>query len=301
MRESLSIQCSAMWSCGIRPDRARPWPRPARSPPPAGATPTVPSPTGQAADAPAAHPGTQPPTGPPGHQALVVPTGSAVRPPRPDPGHRPPLHRLHRTIPARTRSGRRRVIRRRRQGSATTPRLSAPVHRLVGITPQRPRLDTVGAAVRLSFRAHICGLVPPGSLVGCLRGGAVKTRSRRCELAMTLPRDGGIDLRHSRIRDWRTVLTSSPDARDATCPAGEVVAGRAALAGSLPLEQGAASEPRSCGAGEPALIQVGELAAAGEQLVGWAGLDDPAVLDHGDLVGSITVESRWAITMVVRP
>ena len=35
----------------------------------------------------------------------------------------------------------------------------APVHRLPGITPQRPRFDTVRAAVRLSFRAHICGLV----------------------------------------------------------------------------------------------------------------------------------------------
>jgi hypothetical protein len=42
---------------------------------------------------------------------------------------------------------------------------------------------------------------------------------------------------------------------------------------------------RSCGAGEPAAVEVGELAAAGEQLVGWAGLDDPTVLDHGDLVG----------------
>jgi hypothetical protein len=31
---------------------------------------------------------------------------------------------------------------------------------LVGITPQRPRFDTVRAAVRLAFRAHICGLVP---------------------------------------------------------------------------------------------------------------------------------------------
>jgi hypothetical protein len=31
---------------------------------------------------------------------------------------------------------------------------------LVGITPQRPRLDTVRAAVRLAFRARICGLVP---------------------------------------------------------------------------------------------------------------------------------------------
>ena len=29
---------------------------------------------------------------------------------------------------------------------------SAPVHRLVGITPQQPRFDTVRAAVRLSFR-----------------------------------------------------------------------------------------------------------------------------------------------------
>jgi hypothetical protein len=30
----------------------------------------------------------------------------------------------------------------------------------VGITPQRPRFDTVRAAVRLALRTHICGLVP---------------------------------------------------------------------------------------------------------------------------------------------
>jgi hypothetical protein len=41
-----------------------------------------------------------------------------------------------------------------------TPRPSAPVHRLDGITPQQPRFDTVRAAVRLSFRACTCGLVP---------------------------------------------------------------------------------------------------------------------------------------------
>src|SRR4029453_19612347 len=61
------------------PNPARPWPPPARSRPPAG-TPTAPSPTGQAADAPAAHPGTQPPTGLPGHQALGVRAGFAVGP-----------------------------------------------------------------------------------------------------------------------------------------------------------------------------------------------------------------------------
>jgi hypothetical protein len=65
------------------------------------------------------------------------------------------------------------VIRRRRQGSATGSRVGVrarssattsppkpPVRRLVGITPQRPRFDPVRAAVRLAFRAHICGLVP---------------------------------------------------------------------------------------------------------------------------------------------
>jgi len=75
---------------------------------------------------------------------------------RPDPGRRPPLHRPHPTAPARTRTSRLRVIGRRRQCSATgsragvsartrppTPRPSAPVHRVVGSTPQRPRLDTV--------------------------------------------------------------------------------------------------------------------------------------------------------------
>jgi hypothetical protein len=41
----------------------------------------------------------------------------------------------------------------------------------------------------------------------------------------------------------------------------------------------------SGGAGQPAAVQAGEPAAAGEELVGWAGLDDAAVLDHRDLVG----------------
>jgi hypothetical protein len=88
---------------------------------------------------------------------------------RPHPGRRPPLHRPHPTAPARTRTSRRRVIRRRRQGSARgtrppTPRPSAPIHRLVGITPQRPRFDTVRVAVRLAFSTTVCRLVPPGSL-----------------------------------------------------------------------------------------------------------------------------------------
>ncbi len=37
--------------------------------------------------------------------------------------------------------------------------------------------------------------------------------------------------------------------------------------------------------GEPAVVQVGEAAAAGDQVVGGAGLDHVAVLDDGDLVG----------------
>jgi hypothetical protein len=80
---------------------------------------------------------------------------------RPDPGRRPPLHRPHPTAPARTRTSRLRVIRRRQcsatgsragvraRNSATNSRPSARVHRLVGITPQRPRFDTVRAAVRV--------------------------------------------------------------------------------------------------------------------------------------------------------
>ena len=54
-------------------------------------------------------------------------------------------------------------ISRRRQSAELGHQLPAPsasVHRLVGITPQRPRFDTVRAAVRLAFRAHMCGLVP---------------------------------------------------------------------------------------------------------------------------------------------
>jgi hypothetical protein len=47
-----------------------------------------------------------------------------------------------------------------------TPRPGAPVHRLAGITPQRPRSDTVRAAVRLAFSITVCGLVPSGSLAG---------------------------------------------------------------------------------------------------------------------------------------
>jgi len=51
----------------------------------------------------------------------------------------------------------------------------------------------------------------------------------------TLPRHGGIDLRHARIHDWPTVLTSYPDTRNANCPAAEVVAGHAALAQESPV------------------------------------------------------------------
>jgi hypothetical protein len=102
---------------------------------------------------------------------------------------------------------------------------------------------------------------------------------------MDLPRHGGIDLRHACPRDWRTVFTSCPDVRDANCPAGEVVAGHAALAVSLLSRRRSRYRVRSCGAGEPAAVQVGEAATVGLQLLGRARLDHPAVLDHRDLVG----------------
>src|SRR5215218_4984754 len=126
--------------------------------------------------------------------------------------------------------------------------------------------------------------MPAGSLAGVPAWRRGQDAKPAVCAAMDAASTWEIDLRHARIRDWRTVFTSYPDARDTNCPAGEVVAGLAALARSLSRTRSRVRAP-SCGASEPAAVEVGELAAAGEQLVRWAGLDDPAVLDHGDLVG----------------
>jgi Uncharacterized protein conserved in bacteria (DUF2255) len=63
---------------------------------------------------------------------------------RPDPGRRPPLHRLHPTAPARTRTSRLRVIRRRRQGSATGSRAGVRARNLATNSPPKRAGSSLG-------------------------------------------------------------------------------------------------------------------------------------------------------------
>src|SRR6266540_5402040 len=59
----------------------------------------------------------------------------------------------------------------------------------------------------------------------------------------------------------------------------------AALIGIQEVRAGPQDPVGSGGAGEPAVVEGGEAAAAGDQVVGGADLDHAAVLDDGDLVG----------------
>jgi hypothetical protein len=94
---------------------------------------------------------------------------------RPDPGRWPPLHRPHPTAPARTRTSRRRVIGRRRQGSATGSRVGVRARHSATNSPPKRAGSSLGWDQAAAAKVRHCEGCSEARVEGShMRSGASK-------------------------------------------------------------------------------------------------------------------------------